>query len=127
MTKEQIDEIALRVAKDRYVAQHSGTGEGINFANYAEFTHALLAELANVQGPVAFVDDAGVIIVCSHSYKPGDKLFTHPAPSVPEGYQLVPIEPTKAMMWALYGHWVGQLTHLDYGYYKAMLSAARSE
>lgn len=48
-------------------------------------------------------------------------------PLVPEGYQLVPIEPTKAMMWALYGHWVGQLTHLDYGYYKAMLSAARSE
>ena len=51
----------------------------------------------------------------------------HNVPSVPEGYQLVPIEPTKAMMWALYGHWVGQLTHLDYGYYKAMLSAARSE
>ena len=48
-------------------------------------------------------------------------------PSVPEGYQLVPIEPTEVMMWALYGHWVGQLTHLDYGYYKAMLSAARSE
>lgn len=50
-----------------------------------------------------------------------------PAPSVPEGYQLVPIEPTKAMMWALYGHWVGHLTQLDYGYYKAMLAAARSE
>ena len=54
-------------------------------------------------------------------------LYTHPAPSVPEGYQLVPIEPTEVMMWALYGHCVGQLTHLDYGYYKAMLSAARGE
>jgi hypothetical protein len=84
MNKEQIDEIALRVAKDRYVAQHSGTGKGINFANYAEFTHALLAELAKVQEPVVW-NPAG---------KP---LYLHPAPSVPEGYVLVPIEPTDAM------------------------------
>ena len=54
MNKANINEIALRVAKERYVAQHGGTGEGINFTNYAEFTHALLAELAKVQEPVAY-------------------------------------------------------------------------
>ena len=51
------------------------------------------------QEPVAIVDEAGVIIVCSYSYKPGDKLFKHPAP-IPEGYVLVPIEPTEAMLCA---------------------------
>jgi len=73
MTKDQIDEIAIRVAKDRYVAQHSGTGEGINFANYAEFTHALLAELAEVQEPVAWVryDDNGYLTGLFEQYSEG--------------------------------------------------------
>ena len=30
------------------------------------------------QEPVAVVDDAGVIVVCSYKYKPGDKLYTSP-------------------------------------------------
>ena len=29
--------------------------------------------------------------------RPGDLLFTHPAPGVPEGFALVPVEPTPAM------------------------------
>ena len=31
--------------------------------------------------PVAVVDDAGVIVVCSYKYKPGDKLYTSPPAS----------------------------------------------
>lgn len=91
-------------------------GNRISSEEHAAELAALKAEMNKLseQGPVAW-------------NQAGKPLYLHPAPSVPEGYQLVPIEPTKAMMWALYGHWVGHLTQLDYGYYKAMLSAARSE
>ena len=44
-------------------------------------------------------------------------------PSVPEGYQLVPIEPTEVMIAA--GRQLGDVSYGDI--YKAMLSAARSE
>ena len=50
-------------------------------------------------------------------------LYLHPAPSVPEGYQLVPIEPTEVMIAA--GRQLGDVSYGDI--YKAMLSAARSE
>jgi hypothetical protein len=49
---------------------------------------ALQALKFNKSEPVAIVDDAGTIIVCSYRYKPGDKLFTHPAP-VPAEQQLI--------------------------------------
>lgn len=142
MTKDQIDEIAIRVAKDRYVAQHSGTGEGINFTNYAEFTHTLLTELAKVQTPVAEVvwydpalsattDKAGKIIDASMSFMDtadlGTKLYLHPSPSVPEGYVLVPIEPTVNQIVA--GQDSGSIENSKriVRIYKAMLAAARSE
>ena len=48
----------------------------------------------------------------------GDKLYTHPAP-VPAGWQLVPVEPTKAMLSAGWGN-----DHLYADLYKAMLAAA---
>ena len=48
-------------------------------------------------------------------------LYLHPAPSVPEGYQLVPIEPTEAMQEA----WDGESSLM--GTWNAMLAAARSE
>ena len=37
----------------------------------------LLAEQEQSE-PVAYVDDAGVIVVCSYKYKAGDKLYTTP-------------------------------------------------
>mgnify|MGYP006351991307 CR=1 FL=1 len=45
-------------------------------------------------------------------------LYTHPAP-VPAGWQLVPVEPTKAMLSAGWGN-----DHLYADLYKAMLAAA---
>ncbi len=48
----------------------------------------------------------------------GTKLYTHPAP-VPAGWQLVPVEPTKAMLSAGWGN-----DHLYADLYKAMLQAA---
>ncbi len=48
-------------------------------------------------------------------------LYLHPAPSVPEGYQLVPIEPTEAMQEA----WDGESSLM--GTWNAMLAAARSK
>ncbi len=47
--------------------------------------------------------------------------YSHPAPSVPEGYQLVPIEPTDAMQEA----WDGESSLM--GTWNAMLSAAKKQ
>lgn len=44
--------------------------------------------------------------------------------AVPDGWKLVPIEPTEDMLWALYGFLVGQLSEPDYKRYRAMLSAS---
>jgi len=117
----------IQILTDEEVLQSIGNtadiGGSVRIARTIE--QAILNKLSE-QYPVAWFDEKLGCFDEKHfdQLKP---LYLHPAPSVPEGYQLVPIEPTKAMMWALYGHWVGQLTHLDYGYYKAMLSAARSE
>ena len=40
--------------------------------------------------PVAIVDDAGVIVVCSYKYKPGDKLYTRPQLVTKEATELKP-------------------------------------
>lgn len=47
-----------------------------------------------------------------------------PAVAMPDGWKLVPVEPTDGMLWALYGFLVGQLTEPDYQRYHAMLAAA---
>ena len=49
---------------------------------FADEITALQEALAQPQQePVAVVDDAGVIVVCSYKYKPGDKLYTSPPAS----------------------------------------------
>jgi hypothetical protein len=75
----------------------------------------------------ATTDKAGKIIDASMSFIDtadlGTKLYAvppQPAPSVPEGYQLVPIEPTEAMQEA----WDGESSLM--GTWNAMLAAARS-
>lgn len=56
------------------------------------YTNEQVAELFELlpkepeQEPVAVVDDAGVIVVCSYKYKAGDKLYTNPP-------QLKPLTP----------------------------------
>ena len=90
MNKERIEDVAIRVAKSRYVAQHSGTGEGINFTNYVDFANALLTELRKDAEPVAEVCDNGTpeggtkwLVRLSHKLlKDGDKLYTHPTPVI---------------------------------------------
>lgn len=60
-------------------------------------------------------------------------LYEHPpAPSVPTGYQLVPVEPTEAMASAGWDDAIeNEADNIDIydiaGIYRAMLSAARSE
>ena len=93
---------------------------------------AILNKLGE-QEPVAWLQTSvedGVDTVIARTYKPDkfnaewwrfDPLFTNPATSVPEGYQLVPIEPTEAMQEA----WDGESSLM--GTWNAMLAAARSK
>ena len=77
--------------------------------------------------PVAYLDANYGFMRCGNAadHLPiGTKLYAvppQPAPSVPEGYQLVPIEPTEAMQEA----WDGESSLM--GTWNAMLAAARSE
>ena len=81
MTKEQIDEIAMAVWNETESECDSRTGRQI----ITDFTHALLAELAKVQEPFGYYENGRWSIVTDGG---------------PEGYQLVPIEPTEAMIQA---------------------------
>lgn len=49
---------------------------------------------------------------------------TPPAVAVPNGWQLVPVEATDDMLWALYCFLVGQITEPDRQCYRDMLAAA---
>jgi hypothetical protein len=77
----------LRTAIQQAEAQQPATGEPVGFTYQAEIEYA-----DSTGGNGAFwrvppdLDDEAV------------PLYTHPAPSVPEGYALVPIEPTQAML-----------------------------
>lgn len=57
----------------------------------------------------------------SASVKPQSVL---PIVTAPDGWQLVPVEATDDMLWALYGFLVGQITEPDRQRYRAMLAAA---
>lgn len=47
---------------------------------------------------------------------------------IPEGYVLVPVEPTEAMRWAGHNEMHGLNTHASYvSIYKAMIQAAQEE
>ena len=96
-----------------------------------DLADALLAELANGQEPFGYYENGRWSIVTDGG---PDKwrarkeytgpLYTHPAPSVPEGYHLVPIEPTL-VIFSVLSCWFGSE---NVGrVWKAMLSAARSE
>lgn len=90
LTDEEIEkcrELAFHAAKK---SQQSCKGQQVTPSDDYEYQFAWAIEAAilaklNSAEPVAVVDDAGVIVVCSYSYKPGDKLFAHPpAPSAPD-------------------------------------------
>ena len=88
----------------------------------------LLSEILQARDePVAYLDANYGFMRCGNAadHLPiGTKLYAvppQPAPSVPEGYQLVPIEPTEAMQEA----WDGESSLM--GTWNAMLAAARSE
>ena len=112
---------------------------------------AVMAKLREQNEPVAVFHTNGHVqfsglSVPIHKYttdKGWKPLFEHPAPSAPEvsnqlsgnsgqvteGYQLVPIEPTEAMLeaaWALNLDIEGIRQHCT-NRYKEMLAAARSE
>lgn len=93
----------------------------------------------NEQEPVAWLQTSvedGVDTVIARTHKPDkfnaewwrfDPLYLHPAPSVPEGYVLVPIEPTVNQIVA--GQDSGSIENSKriVRIYKAMLAAASSK
>jgi len=50
-------------------------------------------------------------------------LYTHPAPAVPAGWKLVPVEPTREMIFAAQQYHEGE-AYLPFSLYKSMLAAA---
>ena len=134
LTDEEITLIIRECARGSAINRDGSTSHRIARA----IEQAILNKLSE-QKPVAEVvwydpvlsattDKAGKIIDASMSFIDtadlGTKLYAvppQPAPSVPEGYQLVPIEPTEAMQEA----WDGESSLM--GTWNAMLAAARSE
>ena len=107
---------------------------GIGFEATGRAIEQAILNKLNEQEPVAWLQTSvedGVDTVIARTHKPDkfnaewwrfDPLYLHPAPSVPEGYVLVPIEPTDAMQEA----WDGESFLM--GTWNAMLAAAaRSE
>lgn len=104
-----IDEIALKVAlntigEDGFDRENKTVGPFLECEIIA-FAHALLAELAK-QEPVAIVE-AGKhpwdyclsVVYLDNPLPVGTKLYAAPIPpAVPEGWKLVPIEPTQEMI-----------------------------
>ena len=109
-----------------------------------DLAEALLAELAKVQEPFGYYENGRWSIVTdggpdkwrarkeytgplyTHPI-PQPDLVAYPAPSVPEGYQLVPIEPTVDQIVAGQDAASIENSKRIVRIYKAMLSAARSE
>lgn len=97
----------------------------------------LRAELAEVEGqePVAWLIeecDSAQWLSFDKRCKYAQPLYTHPAPAkVPEGYALVPIEPTEAMMDAaaevFFNLESSQWDDVLLGAYEAMLEAQGGE
>ena len=86
----------------------------------AEALRAAIAEQERCE-PVAIVGelcDQSRADAIRRGYSVGQYMFTYPAP-VPAGWQLVPVEPTKAMLSAGWGN-----DHLYADLYKTMLQAA---
>ena len=137
LTDEEITLIIRECARGSAINRDGSTSHRIAKA----IEQAVLNKLSE-QKPVAEVvwydpvlsattDKAGKIIDASMSFIDtadlGTKLYLHPAPSVPEGYQLVPIEPTVNQIVA--GQDSGSIENSKriVRIYKAMLAAARSK
>jgi hypothetical protein len=71
----------VRVAAKEALAKQ-GHGEKqikTGYSGWSQVIEMLTPQPNQEQGePVAYVDDAGVIVVCSYKYKAGDKLYTTP-------------------------------------------------
>jgi len=90
--------------------------------SYVEFAESVLAAYLAQQEPVAeFIESpAGDYwTIDASKAKPGAKLYL--APPVPAGMQLVPIEPTEAMLAAM------QSSGWMPGNYKALIEAAKEQ
>lgn len=103
---------------------HSSTfGKGLQ--TFARGIESAVLEKLRQQKPVAVINKFGIYLESAGLNAPvGTKLYTAPVPAVPDGWKLVPVEPTEDMLWALYGFLVGQLSEPDYRRYRSMLSAA---
>lgn len=96
----------------------------------AEYLEVRRVETTQHGHPMSCVD---TFFQFNNKYEPqvGDKLFTHPPATVPEGYALVPIEPTKEMLVDMFRAWnacdipKGSDSFTDWrDAYKAMLSTS---
>lgn len=100
--------------------------EGLRDLFYQDTIEALRAaiEAAEKQEPVAI---AGGEYPCNVIwYAPvmaGTKLYTRPQPAIPDGWQLVPVEPTGEMLQAAFTY-LEDIDFIATGVYKAMLAAA---
>ena len=112
------------IFKLQYELQYREGGfHPIPFARAIE--QAILNKLSE-QEPLGWQGHSGHLVYDKKSLLPSTRhlakpLYLHPAPSVSEGYQLVPIEPTEAMQEA----WDGESSLM--GTWNAMLAAARGE
>ncbi len=105
---ESFDEMALRIrreAEKQINIWESDRDEKVN----AEFACRLAAELLRDAGPVGYVGrhvgdallagESCTTTITKHvAFTDDYALYLHPAPKVPEGWQLVPKEPTEAMI-----------------------------
>ena len=129
-----IEQIALEVMQDtdRHFADTSVTMNNnawpIKFAE--KFLTAWLDQQS--QEPVAWYSHSGTLAYDKKSFPPSTRhlakpLFLAPQPTIPEGYVLVPKEPSEAMKEAAATHYTSD----DYtGFtstYHAMLKAAQGE
>ena len=126
------DEELITIADDeQFWDNHFGSQECDAYALARAIEQAILNKLSEQNKSVVFYLCEG----CGHYYQTPvtscdcmadlplivTTFFTRPSPSVPKGYQLVPIEPTEAMQEA----WDGESSLM--GTWNAMLAAARSE
>jgi hypothetical protein len=94
----------LRTAIQQAEAQQPATGEPVGWPLRArvwkrESTQEWVLEIAGTLGDTEMNIRHTQPLSVAYENVPGlPTIYTHPAPSVPEGYALVPIEPTQAML-----------------------------
>lgn len=132
ITEQQAEAIRLKdAALEKIACIGNGDSHGNSIGNCLAIDALAIQPSPEIlqarDEPVAYLDANYGFMRCGNAadHLPiGTKLYAvppQPAPSVPEGYQLVPIEPTEAMQEA----WDGESSLM--GTWNAMLAAARSE